>query len=143
MFVPDILLLVDYNSHNEKVDLLMEMSRRVAFISTTNYDSTREWLLEYARFIQIDMFAEGSYNRLTGEYLKSLLEESPANKNYMVAYTFGIYSDSMLNATGIHVVGANESNNHFNTIENTYIGSYFQAEDIEENNVLTKNMKKF
>lgn len=143
MFVPDILLLVDYNSHNEKVDLLMEMSRRVAFISTTNYDSTREWLLEYARFIQIDMFAEGSYNRLTGEYLKSLLEESPANKNYMVAYTFGIYSDSMLNATGIHVVGANESNNHFNTIENTYIGSYFQAEDIEENNVLTKNMKNY
>ena len=35
IFVPDILLLVDYNSHNEKVDVLMNMSRRVAFISTT------------------------------------------------------------------------------------------------------------
>ncbi|MBR4419593.1 MAG: carboxypeptidase regulatory-like domain-containing protein, partial [Clostridia bacterium] len=28
MFIPDILLLVDYNSHNEKVDVLMNMSRR-------------------------------------------------------------------------------------------------------------------
>lgn len=143
MFVPDILLLVDYNSHNEKVDLLMEMSRRVAFISTTSFDVTREWLLEYAKFIQIDMFAEGSYNKLTGQYLKSLLEVAPANKNYNVAYTFGIYSDSMLNATGIHVVGANASNNHFNTIENTYIGSYFQAEDIEANDVLVTNMKNY
>ncbi len=143
MFVPDILLLVDYNSHNEKVDLLMEMSRRVAFISTTNFDASREWLLEHAKFIQIDMFAEGNYNRLSGEYLKELLESSPANANYNVAYTFGIYSASMLNATGIHVVGASPSNNTFNTIQNTYVGSYFQAEDIAENNVLTTNMVNY
>ena len=143
MFIPDILLLVDYSSHNEKVDLLMEMSSRVAFISTTNFDASREWLLEYARFIQIDMFAEGSYNRLTGAYLKELLNSSPANANYMVAYTFGIYSDSMLNTTGIHVVGANSSNNNFNTIENTYIGSYFQAEDIEDSEVLITNMMHY
>ena len=74
MFIPDILLLVDYDSHNEKVDLLMEMSKRVAYISTTNFDLTREWLFEYAKFIQLDMFNEGSYHTVTGEYLKEVLE---------------------------------------------------------------------
>ena len=61
-FVPDILLLVDYNSHNEKVDLLMNMSKRIAFISTTDYDKSREWLAGYANFIHVDMFAEGRYS---------------------------------------------------------------------------------
>jgi cobaltochelatase CobN len=48
----------------------MEMSKRVAYISTTNFDLTREWLFEYAKFIQLDMFNEGSYHTVTGEYLK-------------------------------------------------------------------------
>ncbi|MER2014614.1 MAG: cobaltochelatase subunit CobN, partial [Methanobrevibacter sp.] len=143
MFIPDILLLVDYDSHNEKVDLLMEMSKRVAYISTTNFDVTREWLFEYANFIQLDMFSEGSYNKVTGEYLKEVLENSPANINYNVAYTFGIYSNSILNATGLHVVGASAENNTFHTVENTYIGSYFQAEDIDNSQVLTKNMENY
>ena len=68
MFIPDILLLVDYDSHNEKVDILMEMSRRIAYISTTNIDVTREWLFEYAKFIHLDMFSEGAYHKLTGDY---------------------------------------------------------------------------
>ena len=143
MFIPDILLLVDYDSHNEKVDLLMEMSKRVAYISTTNFDLTREWLFEYAKFVQIDMFNEGSYHTVTGEYLKEVLENCPANINYNVAYTFGIYSDSILNSTGIHIVGASSANNTFHTIENTYIGSYFQAEDIENSLVLNKNMMNY
>ena len=143
MFIPDILLLVDYDSHNEKVDLLMEMSKRVAYISTTNFDLTREWLFDYAKFIHLDMFNEGSYHTVTGEYLKEVLETSPANINYNVAYTFGIYSDSILNATGIHITGANAANNTFHTIENTYVGSYFQAEDIEDSAVLVKNMENY
>ena len=142
-FVPDILLLVDYNSHSEKVDILMEASKRVAYISTMDYDPTREWLVEYARFIHLDMFNEGSYAKLTGEYLKELLEDAPANINYNVAYTFGMYTDSILNATGIHIVGASASNNTFHTVENTYVGSYFQAEDIADSDVLNKNMKNY
>ena len=58
MFIPDILLLVDYASHNEKVDVLMNMSKRVAYISTTNFDESRAWLADYAKYIHIDMFAE-------------------------------------------------------------------------------------
>ena len=73
MFVPDILLLVDYASHNEKVDILMNMSKRVAYISTTDFDKSRDWLLSYSNFIHIDMFSESAYSVLTGQYLKELL----------------------------------------------------------------------
>ena len=141
-FVPDILLLVDYNSHNEKVDLLMNMSKRVAYISTTDYDKSRAWLAGYAKFIQVDMFAEGS-NVFTAEVLSKLLAASPANENYNVAYTFGVYDSRILNGTGVHIVGASPENNTFNTIENTYIGSYFQAKDINETDILQKNMENY
>ena len=144
MFVPDILLLVDYASHNEKVDLLMNMSRRIAYISTTNFDESRAWLADFANYIHIDMFAENSaYNRFTASYLKELLKNSPANIYYRVAYTFGVYSQEILNTTGMHIVGASESNNYYDTIENTYIGSYFQAEDIKDSDVLVKNMQNY
>ncbi len=143
MFIPDILLLVDYGSHSEKVDILMELSKRVAYISTMDFDMAREWLFEYANFIQLDMFGEGSYHTVTAEYLKEVLKDCPANINYNVAYTFGVYSDSILNATGMHIVGASEANNTFHTVENTYIGSYFQAEDINESYVLNLNMENY
>ncbi len=144
MFVPDILLLVDYASHNEKVDVLMNMSRRIAYISTTNFDESRAWLADYAKFLHIDMFAENSaYNRFTASYLKTLLVNCPANINYNVAYTFGTYTQEILNATGLHIVGANPGNNSYDTIENTYIGSYFQAEDIKDSDVLVTNMKNY
>ena len=143
MFVPDILLLVDYNSHSEKVDLLMNMSRRVAYISTTDFDKSRAWLVEYANFMHIDMFSESAYSVLTGQYLKELLAKSPANAKYNVAYTFSVFSQQILNNTGLHVVGASAENNTFDTVENTYIGSYFQARDIEESDILKSNMKNY
>ena len=144
MFIPDILLLVDYASHNEKVDILMNMSRRVAYISTTNFDESRAWLAEYANYVHIDMFAENSaYNKFTAQYLKKLLSNCPANDNFMVAYTFGTYTQEIMDATGLHIIGASLTNNTYDTIENTYIGSYFQAEDIEDSDVLTKNMENY
>ena len=143
VFVPDILLLVDYSSHNEKVDVLMNMSKRVAYISTTDFDVTRSWLARYANYIHIDMFSESAYNVLTTKYLKELLSKSPANANYKVAYTFGVYSAQILNNTGIHIVGANSNNNTFDTVENTYIGSYFQAKDIAESDILLSNMENY
>lgn len=142
-FIPDILLLVDYNSHNEKVDVLMNMSRRVAYISTTDFDKSRAWLVEYANYMHIDMFSESAYSVLTGQYLKQLLAKSPANANYNVAYTFSVYSQQILNNTGLHIVGASPANNTFDTIENTYIGSYFQARDIEESYILQSNMRNY
>ena len=142
-FIPDILLLVDYNSHSEKVDLLMNMSKRVAYISTTDFDKSRAWLVEYANYMHIDMFSESAYSVFTAPYLKQLLAKSPANAKYNVAYTFSVFSKQIMNSTGIHIVGASASNNTFDTIENTYIGSYFQARDIAESDILQNNMKNY
>ncbi len=142
-FVPDILLLVDYNSHNEKVDLLMNMSKRIAYISTTDFDKSRAWLADYANYIHIDMFSEAAYSVLTSQYLKELLLRSPANAKYNVAYTFSVFSKQILNNTGIHIIGASAENNTFDTIENTYIGSYFQARDIAESDILQSNMRNY
>lgn len=143
IFKPDILLLVDYSSHNEKVDLLMNMSRRVAYISTTNFDKRYEWLGNCANYIHIDMFSEGMYSILKSEYLKGFLASSPANAHYMVAYTFGNYDINILNTIDLHIVGATPVYNTFETIENTYIGSYFQAKDIKDPDILFKNMKNY
>lgn len=143
IFTPDILLLVDYNSHNEKVDVLMNLSKRVAYISTTDFDKSRAWLAEYAQYIHIDMFSESAYAVFTGPYLKELLSKSPANARYNVAYTFSVCSQQILDNTGLHIVGASDAHNTFDTIENTYIGSYFQAHDIEESEILQKNMENY
>ena len=142
-FIPDILLLVDYQSHNEKLEVLMNKSKRIAFISTRDYDASLEWLAEYAQFIHVDMFAEGAYSVFTAEKLKNLLAVSPANANYNVAYTFGVYNDGILNATGMHIVGASKENNTYHTVENTYVGSYFQAEDINSSEILLHNMENY
>ena len=142
-FIPDILLLVDYKSHGEKVDLLMNMSKRIAYISTdSSYETSKDWLAKYANFIHVDMFAEGS-NTFNAQVLSRLLASSPANALYKVAYTFGVYDARILNGTGIHLIGGSSSNNSFNTIENTYIGSYFQAEDINETDILQTNMQNY
>ena len=77
------------------------------------------------------------------QYLKELLARSPANAKYNVAYTFSVFSKQILNNTGIHIVGASAANNTFDTIENTYIGSYFQARDIAESDILQNNMKNY
>ena len=89
------------------------------------------------------MFSDAAYSVLTTKYLKELLARSPANANYNVAYTFGVYSDQILNNTRMHIVGASPSNNTYDTIENTYGGSYFQAQDIAESDILQKNMKNY
>ena len=71
------------------------------------------------------------------------MKNSPANANYKVAYTFGVYSAGILNSTGIHIVGASAKNNTYHTVENTYIGSYFQAEDLDSSDVLIHNMENY
>ena len=141
-FIPDILIFADYSSHNEKIDMLMNLSKRIAYISTTDYDVSREWLVEKANFIHIDMFAD-NYNMFTGDRLAKLLAKSPANDNYRVAYTFGVYDDKIKDATNMHIIGGNAENNTFHTIENTYVGSYFLADDINSTDVLAHNMKYY
>lgn len=138
-FIPDICLLVYYGAHSEKVDYLMNISKRVYYINTyPDFESNKVWLLDYANYIQLDMYAADTY-----QFDTSIIVNSPANKNYMVSYTFGVYNSTLLKKIGINFVGANSSNNTPNTLANTYIGSYFQANDITDMDVLEKNMENY
>ena len=71
------------------------------------------------------------------------MAKSPANDNYKVAYTFGVYDDKIKDVTNMHIIGGNAENNTFHTIENTYVGSYFLADDINSTDVLAHNMKYY
>ncbi len=64
-------------------------------------------------------------------------------QKYNVAYTFGVYNDEIIKNIGIHFVGASAADNSYNTVENTYIGSYFQAQDINNSDVLKSNMENY
>lgn len=135
-FIPDICLLVYYGAHSEKVNILMNLSKRVYYINTfPTFESNKVWMLDYANYIQLDMYASSTY-----QFDTSILVNSPANQNYKVAYTFGVYNSTFLNSTGIHFLGANAKNNTPYTLANTYIGSYFQANDITDMDVLNANM---
>lgn len=136
VFYPDILFFVDYTSHHEKLLELLNISKRVCYVSTTNYDATKEWLFEYANFIQLDMYADIA----TYTFDINILKDSPAYKNYNIAYTFGVYDKSLIDAIDLHYVGGSPGNNDVNSVENTYVGSYFQAEDIQDSSVLKRNM---
>ena len=115
----------------------MNTSKRVCYISTTNFDKTKEWMFEYANFIQLDMYIDGP----TYSFSTDVMKDSPAYKNYKIAYTFGVYSGDLLKTIDLHSVGGSSTNNNVNSIENTYIGSYFQAEDTPVAKVLEKNME--
>lgn len=136
IFYPDILFFVDYSSHHEKVNVLCNLSKRVCYVSTTNFDRSKEWMFEYANFIQLDMYVDGS----TYTFNPDILKDSPAYDNYMIAYTFGVYSKELLDRLDLHFVGGSPSHNDVNSLENTYIGSYFQAFDTPDEKVLDKNM---
>ena len=48
-------------------------------------------MLDYANYIQLDMYAADTY-----QFDTSIIVNSPANKNYMVSYTFGVYNSTLL-----------------------------------------------
>lgn len=141
MFVPDLCLMMYYGGHSEKINVLMDLSRRFYYIDTyPNFETGKVWMLDYANYVQLDMYTSGSTYKFDP---KEVLGDTPANKNYKIAYTFGVYATDVLNDTGLNFIGASSSNNTPNTIENTYIGSYFQARDTDNQTALMENMKNY
>lgn len=136
VFYPDIIFFVDYSSHHEKINVLCNLSKRVGYVPTMNYDKTKEWMFEYANFVMLDMYIDGP----TYSFNPDILKDSPAYDNYMIAYTFGVYSKELLDHLDLHFVGGSPSHNDVNSLENTYIGSYFQAQDTPDEKVLNTNM---
>ncbi|BDZ70911.1 cobaltochelatase subunit CobN [Methanobacterium petrolearium] len=143
-FIPDIAIISYYGTSDvdgqlNKMQALMDLSCRVYTIESYNtIDETyKHWMLEYANFILLDMYTETcavSIEDIAG---------SLANENHMIAYIFGIYTDNYIsNLLGSwNFLGASQENNTPNTLENTYIGSYWQAEAIKDNDVVNENMQ--
>ncbi len=134
-FYPDIAFIVYYSGHINKINYLMNLSRRVYYINNYNpFESDKLWLLEYANYIHLDMYSDETVSMYS-----SYIINSPANRNYKIAYTFG--TNVAGSATHFNFIGCNVDNNTINTLENTYIGSYFQATDITNNAILVNNMR--
>ncbi|WP_409200360.1 cobaltochelatase subunit CobN [Methanobrevibacter sp. DSM 116169] len=137
-FYPDIILVMTIG-HQEKIDALMGLSRRVAYIHTDVYEKEKDWLLEFANYVHLDMYIDSKTDSIDLGPIKN----SPANDNYKIAYTFGVYGDTIIKSLGLNFIGGSVFNNTPNTLENTYIGSYFQAQDTPDISVMEENMKNY
>ncbi len=139
IFIPDLVIITysgdgDQGQYN-KYQALRKLSDRFLFLESydldTTYDNSNQWMLDFANFILVDMYAEGLGFGIDTD----LIKESPASQNNMIAYTFGIYNDGLLMSLGWGYVGDSPY-----SLENTYIGSYWQAEAISDDDVINKNM---
>jgi cobaltochelatase CobN len=138
IFIPDIAFVLPYGGHKAKIDILMSKSKRVYYInSDPDYELDKEWLLDYANFIYLDMYASGAYS-----FDSSVFKNSPAHNNFKIAYCFGVYDDDTIKSLGLNFIGAKKNNNTPHTLENTFIGSYFKSEVIDgaDNEILIENM---
>ena len=144
-FIPDIAIIsysgaTSTDGQKEKVEALKSISDRVYFLESYNiiegYDNSDQWMLDYTNFILVDMYSEGNGFGIDVR----LIGESPASQNNMIAYTFGIYSEQLFqgNLRSWGFVGGDPY-----SLENTYIGSYWQAERITDNETVQTNMKNF
>lgn len=135
LFKPDLCFITYYQGNKNKMDYLSTLSKRVFYIDSVNFNNNPNlWLIAYANYIQMDMFTSSFYT----DNVKNLIIESPANKNHMISYIFG-QSDSV--NLGFNYVGTKNGNNTINTIENTYIGSYYQPNDYKNSKVISTNME--
>ena len=142
-FVPDIAIISYYGTSSygqlNKMQALENLSSRVYTIA--NYsgehseDTYKHWMLAYSNFILVDMYGSG-YTVTPSE-----IANSPANKNHMIAYVFGSYSDTLLKSLGWNFLGGTNGNNTPNNLENTYIGSYWQAQTVSDNSIVQENMQ--
>lgn len=140
VFIPDIVFITSSQGLEEgqykKIQILKSLSDRILFLESYNLDSTYDtsahWMLDYANFILVDMYSQG----LGFGVDPNLIRDSPASKNHMIAYTFGMYNDAMLLSLGWGYLGNNP-----HSIENTYMGSYWQAEATKNETVTRINMQ--
>lgn len=147
-FIPDIAIITysgtsSSDGNQNKLDMLINKSSRVYSIESTKSamasSISRNWLLEYANFILVDMFIDSTDYSVTVDEITN----TPANEKGMIAYTFGMYTDVYLNSllADWNFLGGTETNNTPHTLENTYIGSYWQAEVVSNATVVKENME--
>ncbi len=142
IFVPDLVIISfsgdsNGNGQSDKIKVLTEISDRFLFLESyelnKSYDNSGQWMIDYANFILVDMFSLGNGFGVDTD----LIATSPASKKNKIAYTFGLFDDSIIRGTLAHwgFLGGNP-----HSIENTYIGSYWQVLSESNSTTIRKNM---
>ena len=124
-FMPDIAIISSANL--DKVKILSQLNNR-RIIYTDSFDpksKANDWILEYVNFAYLDMQMPGTGY---GDSWYPHILKSPANKKYMIAAAFGYPTDTDTDpwgSDGLHLLKGHNTNDTPNTIENTYIASYW------------------
>ena len=143
IFVPDIVIIAfsgdnSGNGQAEKIKYLKQMSDRVLFLESyelnNSYDKSGQWMINFANFILVDMYSIGNGFGVDVD----LVADSPASHNNKIAYCFGLFDDSILQGT-LGRWGWLGSTPH--SVQNTYVGSYWQALSETNSTTIKTNMK--
>ncbi|RAP51991.1 MAG: hypothetical protein BZ138_03925 [Methanosphaera sp. rholeuAM270] len=143
IFVPDIAIIAFSGDNSgsgqaEKIKYLKDISDRILFLESyelnNSYDNTGQWMLNYANFILVDMYSLGNGFGVDID----LVADSPASHNNKIAYCFGLFDNSILQGT-LGRWGWLGGNPH--SVENTYVGSYWQALSEANSTTIKINMK--
>ena len=127
-FLPDIAILGSDGAMGVEVQNLN--NRRIIYVnsyqSTTGAPNPEDWIMEYVNFAYINMAMPGSgrWDTWYDELLKS-----PANLNYKISSAFGYPCDTdsdSYGGDGLHLLGGHDTSDTENTLENTYIASYYK-----------------
>jgi len=143
-FMPDIAIL---SSVAEKgVGIRNLNNRRLIYIDMWDPDSSpaNDWILEYVNFAYLDMAMPGTG---WGDSWYDELLQSPANANYKISSAFGYPScdtdTDPWGGDGLHLLGGHDINDTADTIENTYVGSYYALASGSALQTNLKNMVKY
>ena len=123
-FMPDIAII---SSVPEKGRILKSMeNRRIIYHDMWDPSSSaNDWIMEYVNFAYLDMAMPGTG---WGDSWYPYLLRSPANQRNMIAAAFGYPTDTDSDpwgGTGLNLLGGTPGNDTPDTIENTYIASYY------------------
>ncbi|NLU03975.1 MAG: cobalamin biosynthesis protein CobN, partial [Methanothermobacter sp.] len=123
-FMPDIAII---SSVPEKGRVLRSMeNRRIIYHDMWDPSSAaNDWIMEYVNFAYLDMAMPGTG---WGDSWYPYLLRSPANQRNMIAAAFGYPTDTDSDpwgGKGLNLLGGTPGNDTPDTIENTYIASYY------------------
>ena len=144
-FMPDIAII---SSAPEKAKILTSLgNRRIIYHDMWNPASAaNDWILEYVNFAYLDMAMPGTG---WGDSWYPYLLRSPANRNFKIAAAFGYPTDTDSDpwgGTGLHLLGGTPEapeNDTPDTIENTYIASYWALASGSATKENLENMIKY
>jgi len=127
--MPDIAILGSDGAMGVEVRNLN--NRRLIYVniyqsSTATDPNPEDWIMKYVNFAYINMAMPGSgmWDTWYDELLKS-----PANLNYKISSAFGYPCDTdsdPYGGDGLHLLGGHDTSDTENTLENTYIASYYK-----------------